>query len=132
MYMLRITITRIGAQQHVAAPTLEITVATESSKRITKGRAARLLAKRCPGFRRRRGRSSAGAGAEILPVLEEIASGWRAWRLYTDGNRPSGFEPPLRGRVGKSNSRGNPFADRGAGVWEQANIVVEPDEQSAA
>jgi hypothetical protein len=64
------------------------------------------------------------AGAEILPVLEETDVGWRAWRLRTGDNKPSGFEPPLKGRVGKSNSRGNQFSDRHKGDWEQADIVM--------
>lgn len=35
-----------------------------------------------------------------------------------------GFEPPLKGRVGKSNSVDNPFSDRKKGNWERADISV--------
>jgi hypothetical protein len=89
---------------------------------------ARLLSAKLPAFRRRRGRASILAGAEILPVLEKTGSGWRAWRLQTGRNQPSGFEPPIKGRVGKSNSRDNPFSNRDAGIWELADIcVVQPE-----
>ena len=102
----------------------DLTVEMESSKRLTKVRVARILANALPGFRRRKGRASRLAGVDILPVLESTSGGWRAWRLSTGDDQPSGFEPSLPGRVGKLNSAGNPFADRENGVWEQANILV--------
>jgi hypothetical protein len=133
-YTLRITITRIGRPRVAGVPTREVIVAADSWKQPTRARVARLLAEALPAFRRRRGRASAGAGAEILPVIEATTSGWRAWRLYTASNQPSGFEPPIKGRVGKFNSHNNPFADRGSGVWEQADVAVVagPDHQGAA
>jgi len=123
MATLRIRVSRVEDRQ---APTVtgDITIETESPKSVTKGRAARILANSRPEFRRRRGRASSGAGVRILPVLEKTADGWRAWRLCTGDGRPSGFEPPLEGRVGKSNSRNNPYSNRATGCWEQADISV--------
>jgi hypothetical protein len=59
-----------------------------------------------------------------LPALETIAQGWRAWRLDTGHDGPSGYEPPLPGRVGKANSLDNPRADRTKGVWQSAEISI--------
>jgi putative transposase len=102
----------------------EFSIEVESTKRFTKARIARILARTLPSFRRRKGRASRFAGAEFLPVLEKTSDCWRAWRLSTGDDLPSGFEPPLSGRVGKLNSSGNPFADRAKGSWEQADISV--------
>jgi hypothetical protein len=123
MATLRIRVSHLEDRQ---APTVtrDITIETESPKNVTKARAARILAKSCPEFRRRRGRTSSAAGVQILPVLEKTADGWRAWRLCTSNGQPSGFEPPLKGRVGKLNSRNNPYSDRATGSWEQADISV--------
>jgi hypothetical protein len=124
MGTLRIIVSRAEALRRTHTVTRDISIETESPKRITKGRAARILAEACPAFRRQRGRSSSGAGVQILPFLEETLDGWQAWRLCTGNNRPSGFEPPLKGRVGKRNSVDNPFSDRKKGNWERADISV--------
>ena len=126
MATLRISVSRVKDRQ-VSTVTRDIAVETGSSKNVTRARAARILAKICPEFRRRRGRASSAAGVQILPVLEETPDGWRAWRLCTDDGQPSGFEPPLEGRVGKSNSRGNPYSDRTTGEWEKADLSVVTD-----
>ena len=42
------------------------------------------------------------------------------WKLEMDS--PSGYEPPIPGRVGKLNSAKNPFADRANGVWLRADV----------
>jgi hypothetical protein len=125
MTVLRIKVSR--SEGDASTITRDIAVEIESSKNVTKTRAARVLARSCPEFRRRRGRASILAGVEILPVPEVTASGWRAWRLCTDDGQPSGFEPPLKGRVGKSNSRDNPYADRSKGNWETADLSVVTD-----
>lgn len=127
MATLRITISRSRTRATRVKDARELIVVADSSKRLTKGRIARILADRCPGFRRRKGRYSTFAGKELLPVLEETECGWRAWRLSTGNSRPSGFEPPLKGRVGRSNSRGNALSDRAAGNWEQADIAIVED-----
>jgi hypothetical protein len=57
------------------------------------------------------------AGVEVLPVVEPVENGWRAWRLLTGDDKPSGWQPPIAGRVGKLNSEGNKFADRSQGDW---------------
>jgi hypothetical protein len=124
MGTLRILVYRAEAKRQAGTVMRDISIETESPKRITKGRAARILAETCPEFRRRRGRASSGAGVQVLPFLEEIADGWRAWRLCSGDNRPSGFEPPLKGRVGRRNSVDNPFSDRKKGNWERAEISV--------
>jgi hypothetical protein len=126
MTVLRIKVSRSEGDQALPI-TRDTVVEIESSQDVTKARAARVLARSCPEFRRRRGRASIAAGVEILPVLEETHSGWRAWRLCTDDGQPSGFEPPLKGRVGKSNSRDNPYADRSKGKWETADLSVVTD-----
>jgi hypothetical protein len=123
MATLRIRVSHIEDRQ-ARTVIRGITIETESPKHVTKVRAARILVKSCPEFRRRRGRASSGAGVQVLPVLEKTPDGWRAWRLCTGDGRPSGFEPPLKGRVGKSNSRDNPYSDRATGSWEQADISV--------
>ena len=65
----------------------------------------------------------------MLPVLEEVSDGWRAWRLITLADEPSGYEPPLPGRTGSYNARQNQFADRSAGEWEFAVLSVVPDDE---
>ena len=126
MTVVRIKVSRTDGHK-VSTVMRDIAVEIESPKKVTKARAARILARTCPEFRRRRGRASIGAGVEILPVLEETQSGWRAWRLCTDDGQPSGFEPPLKGRVGKANSRDRPYADRSKGKWETADLSVVTD-----
>ena len=124
MYSLNITVSRESQRRRAGVPISKFTVCTQSSKRLTKGRVARILADALPAFRRRKGRSSALAGTSILPILEKTPLGWRAWRLCTGDNRPAGFEPPLKGRVGRLNSRGNEFSDRDSGTWESADIEI--------
>jgi hypothetical protein len=123
MATFRIRVSRAEDLQ-VLTVVREITIETESTKNITQGRAARILAKSCPEFRRRKGRAASAAGVQILPVLEKTPNGWRAWRLCTGDAQPSGFEPPLKGRTGKLNSRDNPYSDRATGRWERADVVV--------
>ena len=124
MIALRIVVSRRKSGGQSRTVLREISIKVESTKRLTKARIARILARALPAFRRRKGRASRFAGAEVLPVLEKTSDGWRAWRLSTGDDLPSGFEPPLSGRVGKLNSAGNPFADRAKGSWEQADISV--------
>lgn len=100
----------------------QLVVESESRRRLTRNTVARLLAPHCPGFTRAKGRYAAGAGVEVLPVLEKTEAGWRAWRLDTGDDSPSGWQPPLPGRAGRLNSRDNPFADRSAGVWLSAEV----------
>ncbi len=121
MSSVKIVVTRY---QNHNQPTLvqELTATLESDKRLTASRAARLLARSLPGFRRVKGRAARFAGAEVLPVLEAAELGWCAWRLHTGDATPSGYEPPLPGRTGKSNATDNPRADRTKGVWERASI----------
>jgi len=101
----------------------EFTVDTDSDKRLTANRAARALARSVPGFRRRKGRNALMDGVAVLPVMEATEQGWRAWRLKTGGDEPSGYEPPVPGRVGRLNSAHNPLADRTKGVWERADVL---------
>jgi len=61
-------------------------------------------------------------GVDVLPVMEAAGDGWCAWRLYTGDDAPSGYEPPIPGRVGKLNSAGHSFANRKTGRWERAAI----------
>jgi hypothetical protein len=61
-------------------------------------------------------------GVDVLPVMEVAGEGWCAWRLETGDDAPSGYEPPIPGRVGKLNSAGNSFANRKTGEWERAEI----------
>jgi len=100
----------------------ELTVDTDSGKRLTANRVARVLTRSVPGFRRRKGRNALMDGVAVLPVMEATEQGWRAWRLKTGDDEPSGYEPPIPGRVGKLNSANNPLADRTRGVWEQADV----------
>jgi hypothetical protein len=100
----------------------ELVVESDSDKRLTAKRASHLLAQSCPGFARAKGRYASMAGVEVLPALEATKSGWRAWRLETGDDSPSGWQPPIPGRVGKLNSANNPFADRSKGVWLRADI----------
>jgi len=95
----------------------------ESSKSLTAKRAAKILVNYFPQFKRRKGRYSAFAGVEILPVVEKVDLGWRAWRLNTGDNSPSGFQPPLPGRTGKANQKNNPFCDMSNGEWQCAIIL---------
>ena len=62
-------------------------------------------------------------GVDVLPVVKATEDGWCAWRLETGDDSPSGYEPPISGRVGKLNSADNRFADRKSGVWQRADIV---------
>jgi hypothetical protein len=117
MSSVRIVISRASEVAHRRAAIEELIVETEGSKRLTASRAARILAASCPGFRRAKGRFARGAGVEVLPVVEPVESGWRAWRLLTGDDKPSGWQPPIPGRVGKRNSAGNKFADRSQGDW---------------
>jgi len=99
-----------------------LTVDTDSGKRLTASRAARVLARSVPGFRRRKGRYARMDGVSVLPVMEVTGQGWCAWRLKTGDDAPSGYEPPIPGRVGKLNSANNTLADRTSGVWERADV----------
>lgn len=122
MEKLRIIVTSPDAANSEHIVMQELIVSTDSGKRLTANRAARILARSIPGFRRRKGRYAAASGFAILPVMEATEEGWCAWRLKTDDGAPSGYEPPLPGRVGRSNSDNNPFANRMSGVWERADV----------
>src|SRR5262245_27505562 len=122
MSKIRIVISRDGPSQRERVVIREVVVETESDKRLTATRAARLLARSCPGFARTKGRYARAAGVEVLPVVEPTENGWRAWRLETGDDSPSGWQPPIPGRVGKSNSANNPFAERAKGNWFRADI----------
>ncbi len=98
-------------------------IETGTDKRMTSQRAAHILAQYCPGFRRRKGRYASTAGVQILPIMEKTENGWRALRLETDDDSPSGYEPPLPGRAGKLKSANNPFANLSKGVWLRADIL---------
>jgi hypothetical protein len=100
----------------------ELTVDSGSAKSLTARRAARVLAQIIPGFRRRKGTYARQDGVAVLPAMEPTDDGWCAWRLKVAGDEPSGYEPPIRGRVGKLNSTNNPFADRKRGTWERAEV----------
>ncbi|MFT5051662.1 MAG: hypothetical protein ACI8QZ_003082 [Chlamydiales bacterium] len=110
----------------------DVVFATESSKRLTARRVARLLARTMPGFGRRKGRLSIFDGMEILPAVEKSGAAWLAWRLRAEGDAPSGFEPPLSGGTGKANSRDNPLSDRSRGVWQRAEISELSDQPTKA
>ena len=122
MGKVRIIVTGEGALNSERIVVRELTVDTDSGKRLTASRAARILARSVPGFRRRKGRYARMDGVAVLPVMEATEQGWCAWRLNTGDDAPSGYEPPIPGRVGKLNSVNNPFADRTRGVWERADI----------
>ena len=113
-----------------ARPVEVLRIDTDSSKRLTKARVARLLARELPAYRRRKGRNARLAGAEVLPVLEEMNGGWRAFRWLTGTDEASGYEPPLSGRAGAINAKDNQFSDRSRGVWESAVITVVDGEKS--
>jgi hypothetical protein len=100
----------------------ELIVDSDSDKRLTAKRAARVLARSVTGFRRCKGRNALMDGVAVLPIMEATEQGWCAWRLKTSGDEPSGYEPPIPGRVGKLNSANNPLADRTKGVWERADV----------
>ena len=100
----------------------DLTFESESKKRLTARRAARLLAQAMPGFSRRKGRLSLFAGMEILPAVEKSGDVWLAWRLRTEDETPSGFEPPFSDGTGKADSEGNALSDRSRGVWQRAEI----------
>jgi len=68
------------------------------------------------------------AGMEILPIMEKSERGWLAWRLRTEDDTPSGYQPPLPGRVGKSNVRGTPLSDRSRGIWQKVGIAPQANE----
>lgn len=124
MYKLKIEIFRYDSRYSEGILVCTSDIELDSEKNLTKKHISRILSNQFPSFRRRKGRSSIMAGSEILPVLEEIANGFRAWRLYTENNSPSGYEPPINGRVGKANSTNNPYSDRSNGVWECVDIYV--------
>ena len=121
--MANVKITVVREEGDNLILTYENTFQTESNKRLTSSRAARALAQQLPCFRRRKGRYARFSGIEVLPKMEKTLDGWIAWRLHNDNNMPSGFEPPLPGRVGKGNSTDNPYSDRSSGVWERAKIT---------
>jgi hypothetical protein len=121
MPKIRIVISRDGTQSRRVLIS-ELIVETKSDKRLTADRVARLLAQSCPGFRRAKGRYARMAGVDVLPAIEATEVGWRAWRLETGDDSPSGWQPPVPGRVGKLNSGNNAFADRTKGAWLRADI----------
>ncbi|MFL5308085.1 MAG: hypothetical protein ACJ8F1_22910 [Polyangia bacterium] len=121
MPTLRIVLSRDDGRSNFTV-LRELRLSAESAKRVTKSRVARILAMAMPGFRRQKGRFARFAGSEVLPVLEITATGWRAWRLATNDESPTGFEPSLPGRTGQLNAKDNPFADRTRGIWECADI----------
>lgn len=123
---LKLIITRGGSVDGPRDFVRELRVDSDSAKRLTTARVARLLARTLPGFRRRKGRFATLAGSETLPILEVTPEGWRAWRLVIADDTASGFEPPLPGRAGKANSTNNPYANRSSGVWECVDISEEP------
>jgi hypothetical protein len=122
MATLKIVISRAGASEIDRIILHQRILETGSDKRMTSKRVARILAQYCPGFRRQKGRYASAAGIEILPIIEPTESGWRALRLETGDDLPSGYEPPLPGRAGRLNSANNPFADLSKGVWQRADI----------
>jgi len=122
MRKVKIVISRDAPSKNDREVVREIVVATESDKQPTAGRIARVLAQRCPEFRRAKGPRARMAGVDVLPVVERTQNGWQAWRLEIGNNSPSGWQPPIPGRVGKLNSTNNPFADRTNGVWLRADI----------
>jgi hypothetical protein len=122
MPKVRIVISRDGPSKGERVVIGELVVETESAKRLTTNRVARLLAQTCPGFARAKGRSDRMAGVDVLPIVEPTENGWRAWRLETGDDSASGWQPPIAGRVGKLNSAKNVFADRANGVWLRADI----------
>jgi hypothetical protein len=131
MVRAKIIITRDGPTESRRAIVRELTVETDSDKRLTTSRAARLLARSVPGFRRRKGRNARMDGVDVLPVMEAAGEGWCAWRLETGDDAPSGYEPPVPGRVGKLNSASNSFANRKTGKWQQA-VISEVQSGDAA
>lgn len=128
MALLKFVISLLNPSKGESTVISELVVATESTKRLTTVRVAKVLAHNLPQFRRRKGRYSTMRGLETLPVLESTSEGWRAWRLATEDDKASGYEPPLLGRVGKANSTNNPFADRSKGICECVDISVEQNE----
>ena len=122
MPKVKIVISRDGPSAGERVTIREQVVETGSDKRLTANRVARVLAQTCPGFTRAKGRYARTAGVDVLPVIEATENGWRAWRLETGDDSPSGWQPPIPGRVGKLNSAENVFADRANGVWLRADI----------
>lgn len=122
MPRVKIVITRDAPSEKERVVVREIVAATESGKQLTASRIARVLAQRCPEFRRAKGPRARMAGVDVLPVVERTQNGWQAWRLEIGADAPSGWQPPLPGRVGKLNATNNPFADRTNGVWLRADI----------
>jgi hypothetical protein len=123
MPKVRITISRDRHSEGERIVISELVVETDSNKRLTANRIARVLAQSCPGFRRAKGQYARMAGVDVLPIIEPSENGWCAWRLETGDDSPSGWQPPIPGRVGKLNSTANVFADRTHGVWLRANIL---------
>jgi hypothetical protein len=115
-------ISRIGVPESHRIVLHQFIIETGTDKRMTSQRTARILAQYCPGFRRRKGRYASTAGVQILPIMEKTENGWRALRLETGDDSPSGYEPPLPGRAGKLSSANNPFANLSKGVWLRADI----------
>lgn len=94
----------------------------KSDKAMIKSRASKILAQYFPEFLRAKGRNSAFAGNEILPILEKNNTSWLAFRLNTGDKSHSGYQPPLKGRVAKLNQVDNPFNDLKRGNWIYAII----------
>lgn len=122
MPKVKIVISRDGPSEGERVVISELLVETDSDKRLTANRVARILAQSRPEFRRVKGRYARMTGVDVLPVIEPSEKGWRAWRLETGDASPSGWQPPIPGRVGKLNSAKNIFADRANGVWLRADI----------
>jgi len=91
---------------------------SDSKKRLKERSVARLLARVAPGFKRRQGRLSLSSGMEVLPAVEKSENRWVAWRLRTEDDSPSGYEPPRPDGA----DDGNPYADRTRGVWQRAEV----------
>jgi murein DD-endopeptidase MepM/ murein hydrolase activator NlpD len=122
MPKIKIVISREEKEKKKWVIVSERIITAESQRRLTAGRAARLLAQVFPAFRRRKGRFARFAGIEVLPVVESTDAGWCAWRLYTGDESRSGYEPPIPGTAGKINSTGNQYSDRHNGIWMRADV----------
>lgn len=95
----------------------DLEIETESYKPLNSNRAARIPAQQLPGFKRLKGRNAIFAGVEILAVMEKLDFGWKAWRLDSNKDKNTAYQPPLSGRVGKANQMNNPYCDRTKGKW---------------
>jgi hypothetical protein len=122
MPTVKVVISRAGTSENDRIVLHQFIIETDTEKRMTSQRAARILAQYCPSFRRRKGRYASTAGVQILPIMEKTENGWCALRLETGDDLPSGYEPPLPGRAGRMNSANNPFANLSKGVWLRADI----------